>query len=140
MYAPAAQPQRTASRSEAPSASATAKAEQNASPAPVVSTARAGKAGTTSSPIRAPWSPSVTTNVAARAPDRPRLGLVRHDVVGDGRDRLRGRRGRVQHRADTRGAADRQRVQRGLDRDLQLDEQDVGGLDLRRETVHVRPA
>ena len=64
MCAPAAQPQRTASRSEAPSASATAKAAQNASPAPVLSTARAGNAGTTSSPIRAPCSPSVTTRVA----------------------------------------------------------------------------
>src|SRR5581483_4852474 len=63
MCAPAAQPQRTASRSEAPSASATANAAQNASPAPVVSTARAGNAGTPTSRIRAPRSPRVTTSV-----------------------------------------------------------------------------
>ena len=43
MCAPAAQPQRTASRSERPSASATANAAVKASPAPVVSTDRCGK-------------------------------------------------------------------------------------------------
>ena len=60
---PAAQPQRPASRSVRPSASATANAAVKASPAPVVSTALAGNAGTRSSPICAPCSPSVRTNV-----------------------------------------------------------------------------
>src|SRR5262249_42110444 len=63
LWAPAAQPQRTASASSTPSASATANAAQKASPAPVVSTGRAGKAGICSPRRRAPCSPSVTTSV-----------------------------------------------------------------------------
>ena len=67
---------------------------------------------------------------AFAALDRRRLRLVRREVVGDGRDRLgRGRR-RVQDGPDPGGAPDIEGVERGLERDLELDEQDVGRLDL----------
>ena len=125
--------------SGAPSASATANAAQNASPAPVVSTGVAGNAGIcAAAQLGAPWSPSVTTSVPSRILHGEGLALVRRQVVGGRRDRARRRRRRVQDRAHACGATDLERMQSGVDRDLQLDEQDVGGLDLRREGVDVR--
>src|SRR5436190_55342 len=101
MCAPAAQPQRTASRSSTPSASATANAEVNASPAPVVSTTFAGNAGTSSPPSSAPRSPSVCTNVAdAPATDDDPVLPRRLDE-----DRRAHRRRRREHRLRTHALA-----------------------------------
>ena len=81
---------------------------------------------------------------AGRATDRPRLGLVRRAVVGDGQHVLgqhggRSRRG-VQHRPDAGLVRDLERAVRRRHRDLQLDEQHICRGDPVGERVDVRGA
>ena len=103
-------------------------------PRPVVSTGRAGNAGTMSPPSRAPSSPSVTTSVAVDALDGRSLASRSATRSRHAARSARGGAGAGFRIVRTPAARrDLERVQRRLQRDLELDEQDVGLRDPRRE-------